>query len=58
MRRIKWVRHVALKGKMRNAHWVLVEKPLRQRPLGRPRYIIPTKTQNNFSVIHHLINCG
>jgi len=49
MRRMKWVWHVALKGKMRNAHWVLVEKPLRRRPLGRPRYIILTQIQNKFS---------
>jgi hypothetical protein len=36
-RRIRWTRHVAGKGKMKNAHKSLVGKPECKRPSGRPR---------------------
>jgi hypothetical protein len=35
-RRLRWVRHVAQKGK-RNVYRILVAKQERRRPLGRPR---------------------
>jgi hypothetical protein len=34
---MRWVRHVALMGDMRNAYEILVGKPEGKRPLGRPR---------------------
>jgi hypothetical protein len=34
---MRWTGHVARIGKKRNAYRILVEKPERQRPLGRPR---------------------
>ena len=34
---MRWAGHVARMGKDRGAHWVLVGKPERKRPLGRPR---------------------
>jgi hypothetical protein len=36
-RRMRWARHVARKGKKRNAYRILMEKPEVKRPLGRPR---------------------
>jgi hypothetical protein len=36
-RRIRWAGHVALMGERRGVYWVLVGKPERKRPLGRPR---------------------
>jgi hypothetical protein len=36
-RRIRWSGHVALMGDMRNAYNILVGKPERKRPPGRPR---------------------
>jgi hypothetical protein len=36
-KRIKWAGHVALMGEKRNGYRVLVGKPGRKRPLGRPR---------------------
>jgi hypothetical protein len=36
-RRIKWAGHVARMGEKRNAYRILVGKPDRKRPLGRPR---------------------
>jgi hypothetical protein len=38
-RRVKWVGDVALFGEMRNAYRILVGKPERKRPLGRPRRV-------------------
>jgi hypothetical protein len=35
--RMRWKRHVARMGKMRNAYNILVGKPEGKRPLGRPR---------------------
>ena len=35
--RIRWVGHVARMGEIRGAYRVLVRKPERKRPLGRPR---------------------
>ena len=35
--RTAWVGHVARMGERRGAYWVLVEKPGRKRPPGRPR---------------------
>jgi len=36
-RRMRWARQVARMGKARGVHRVLVGKPERKRPLGRPR---------------------
>jgi hypothetical protein len=36
-RRMRWEGHVARMGEKRNAYRILVEKPERKRPLGRPR---------------------
>jgi len=35
-RKMKWVGHVALMGDRRGVYRVLMGKPERQRPLGRP----------------------
>jgi hypothetical protein len=35
--RMRWTRHVAGMGEKRNAYRILVGKPERKRPLGRPR---------------------
>jgi hypothetical protein len=37
-RRMRWAGHVSHMGKMRNNYIVLVEKPERNRQLGRPRH--------------------
>jgi hypothetical protein len=37
-RRMRWVGHVAQKGDKRTAYRVLVGKPERKKPLGRPRH--------------------
>jgi hypothetical protein len=37
-RRMRWAGHVARMGEMRNAYRLLVGKPERRRPLGRPRH--------------------
>jgi hypothetical protein len=36
-RRMRWAGHVARMGEGRNVYRVLVGKPERKRPLGRPR---------------------
>jgi hypothetical protein len=36
-RRMRWAVHVARMGQPRNAYRILVGKPERKRPLGRPR---------------------
>jgi hypothetical protein len=36
--RMRWAGHVARMGKKRNAYRLLVGKPERKRPLGRPRH--------------------
>jgi hypothetical protein len=36
-KRIRWVGHVARIGEKRIVYWLLVGKPERRRPLGRPR---------------------
>jgi hypothetical protein len=36
-RRMRWAGHIARMGAKRNAYRVLVGKPKRKRPLGRPR---------------------
>jgi hypothetical protein len=36
-RRMRWARHVARMGEDRSVHRVLVGKPEKKRPLGRPR---------------------
>jgi hypothetical protein len=36
-RRMRWAGHVARMGDTRNAYRILVGKPERKRPLGRPR---------------------
>jgi hypothetical protein len=37
LRRMRWARHVAQMGENINAYRLLVGKPERKRPLGRPR---------------------
>jgi hypothetical protein len=37
-RRMRWAGHVARMRAKNNAYSVLVEKPKRRRPLGRPRH--------------------
>jgi hypothetical protein len=37
-RRMRWAGHVACMGEKRNAYRVLVGKPGRMRPVGRPRH--------------------
>jgi hypothetical protein len=34
----RWVGHIACMGEKRDVYWVLVGKPVGQRPLGRPRF--------------------
>jgi hypothetical protein len=36
-KRMRWVGHVARMGEKRNAYRLLVRKPERRRPLGKPR---------------------
>jgi hypothetical protein len=36
-RRMRWAGHVARMGAKRNAYSILVEKPEKKRPLGKPR---------------------
>jgi hypothetical protein len=36
-RRMRWAGHIALVGEKRNAYRLLMGKPERKRPLGRPR---------------------
>jgi hypothetical protein len=36
-RRMRWARHVARMGEVRGAYNILVGRPERRRPLGRPR---------------------
>jgi hypothetical protein len=36
-RRMRWAVHVARMGEVRSAYNILVERPERRRPLGRPR---------------------
>jgi hypothetical protein len=38
-RRMRWEGHVASMEEMRNAYSILVGKPERKRPLGRPRSV-------------------
>jgi hypothetical protein len=38
LRRMRWAGHVAQIGEKRNVYRILVGKPERKRPLGRPRY--------------------
>jgi hypothetical protein len=37
-RRVRWAGHVARMGEKRNVYRLLVGKPERKRPLGRPRH--------------------
>jgi hypothetical protein len=37
-RRMRWAGHVARMGEKRNVYRLLVRKPERKRPLGRPRH--------------------
>jgi hypothetical protein len=36
-RRMRWARHVARVGEMRNSYTILVGRPEGKRPFGRPR---------------------
>jgi hypothetical protein len=46
-RRMRWAGHVARIGEKRNAYRILVGKPERKRPLGRPRYRWVDKIEMN-----------
>jgi hypothetical protein len=46
-RKMRWVRHVAHMGKMRNGYKILVRKPEVKRPLRRPRHIWEDSTRMN-----------
>jgi hypothetical protein len=46
-RRMRWVRHAARMGEMRNAYNNLVGKPEGKRPLGRPR----RKWEHNIRIV-------
>jgi hypothetical protein len=35
---MKWVEHIAHIGKMRNLYKILIGKPQKNRPFGRPTY--------------------
>jgi hypothetical protein len=53
-RRMRWAEHVARMGEDRGVHRVLVGKPERKRPLGRPR----RRWEDNIKVDLHEIGEG
>jgi len=53
-RRMKWAGHVARMGDGRGVYRVLVEKPERKRPLGRPR----RRWEDNIKMDLQEIGCG
>ena len=54
LRRIKWVEHVARMGYRRGLFSVLVGKPERKRPLGRPR----RRWEDNIKMDLQEVGCG
>ena len=53
-RRMRWVGHVARMGERRSVYRVLVGKPERKRPLGRPR----SRWEDNIKVDLQEMGCG
>jgi hypothetical protein len=53
-RRIRWAGHVARMGKGRGVYKVLVGKPERKRPLGRPR----RRWEDNIKMDIQEVGCG
>jgi hypothetical protein len=53
-RRMRWVWHVARMGEGRGVYRVLVGKPERKRPLGRPR----SRWRENIKADLHKVGCG
>jgi hypothetical protein len=53
-RRMRWAGHVARMGKRRGAYRVLVGKPERRRPLGRPR----RRWEDNIKIGFQEVGCG
>jgi hypothetical protein len=52
--RMRWAGHVARIGERRGAYMVLVEKPERKRPLGRPKY----RWEDNMKMDLQEMGCG
>ena len=53
-RRMRWVGHVARVGERRGIYGVLVGKPERKRPLGRPR----RRWEDNIKMDLREVRCG
>jgi len=53
-RRMKWAGHVVLMGEGRGVYRVLVGKPERKRPLGRPRH----RWEDNVKMDLQEVRCG
>ena len=53
-KRMRWVGHVARMGERRGAYKVLVGKPERKRPLGRPR----RRWEDNIKIDLQEVGCG
>jgi hypothetical protein len=53
-RRMRWAGHVARIGERRGVYVVLVGKPERKRPLGRPR----RRRENNIKMDLQAVRCG
>jgi hypothetical protein len=53
-RRLRWVGHVASMGEERGVYRVLVGKPEKKRPLGRPR----RRWENNINMDLQKVGCG
>ncbi|KAJ4445507.1 hypothetical protein ANN_12187 [Periplaneta americana] len=51
--RLRWAGHVARMGESRNASRVLVGRPERKRPLGRPRYRWEDKIKIDLSEVEY-----
>ena len=54
MRRMRWAGHVPLMGERRGVYRVLVGKPERKRPLGRPRL----RWEDNIKMDLQEVGCG
>jgi len=49
-----WAGHVVRMGERRDSYRVLVGKPERKRPLGRPRH----RWEDNIKIDHQEVGCG
>jgi len=54
LRRMRWAGHVARMGERKDVHGVLLEKPERKRPLGRPR----RRWEDNIKMDLQEVGCG